>query len=890
MPPPEQAYAVPGRRSGRRLSRAAIAVGLATLLVTLGLWAIARRMVELQEQETLQHRADEPWLVLAGGLVSAALLTVLLEVMARRRDDALAFATIAERESVSILDAAREAFVAADLDGRICAWSEQAERLLGWTAEEVLGRPVVEVLVPPELRSRYGKDIDEIVAAGGVTEARRFEADVVDRSGRRFPVEVCLWRSASEDTVTNAIMHDITDRRRAADELVIARERALEASRMKSEFLATMSHEIRTPMNAVIGMTGLLLRTELDCEQRDYAETVRRSAEALLTVINDILDFSKIEAGRLDLELLDFELRTTVEEVADLLAEQAQEKGLELVTAIESEAPAVLHGDPGRLRQILLNLTSNAVKFTDEGEVVIRCSTIARPERPSERESRDDGRVTLRFEVRDTGCGVAAEDLDGLFASFTQADNSTTRRFGGTGLGLAIARQLTELMGGEIGATSTLGEGSTFWFTVVLDEVDEPVILSGAGRGLDGARVLIVDDNATNRRIVADSLTRWGMDVVEACGGEEAVEVFEQSLDAGPGFDLVLLDYHMPDADGLQVASRLQPWAGRDGTHLILLTSSGDRVPAARLDELGIACSLTKPVRQLILHDRIVATLNTLPATPVPGDDAEPRTDAAGPGPNVLVAEDNPVNQRVALRMLEKLGCVVDVVGNGEEAVQATLGHDYAIVFMDCQMPEMDGYEATREIRRREGAARHTPIVAMTAAAMAGDRERTLQAGMDDYVAKPVRFADLAAAVQQWRRGRPGEGDIATRRSARTRSGRQPPLDRAAVEELRAAVSGAAGGFLGLVEEFALTSTEQLRTMREAAAYANLDDVARLAHRLRGTTSTFGAYEATAAAEAVERAALAGRTSEVFTALDQLSESLERATAAVERLTGQART
>jgi two-component system sensor histidine kinase/response regulator len=716
--------------------------------------------------------------------------------------------------------------------------------------------------------------------AASLVDAERFETEVRHRDGHRFPVEVSLWRSPRDPHQANAIMHDITDRRRVADELAAAHEQALEASRMKSEFVATMSHEIRTPMNAVIGMTGLLLRTDLDAEQREYAETVRNSAEALLTVINDILDFSKIEAGRLELEMLDFDVRTAVEEVADLLAEAAQDKGLELVTAIDGEVPPLVRGDPGRLRQVLLNLAGNAVKFTETGEVVVHCSV----------DGQRDGSVALRFEVRDTGVGVDPERLDGLFDSFTQADSSTPRRYGGTGLGLAIARQLCELMGGEIGAASEPGGGSTFWFTLQVEPLEpapEPVPAAGADgrRALAGAHVLVVDDNATNRTILATSLATWGATTVEAADGDDAVAEFRSAAAVGRCFDLVLLDYHMPGDDGLAVAGRLGAAVPGVSARMILLTSSGDQVPAARLGALGIDCCLTKPVRQLVLHDRIVGALSAGPSEPLPPAPSPAPTDLLGAGVptglHVLVAEDNPVNQRVALRMLEKLGCVVDVVANGEEAVEAVLRHAYDVVFMDCQMPEMDGYEATREIRRRQDDGTRTPIVAMTAAAMAGDRERTLRSGMDDYVAKPVRFPDLTAAVLRWS---PGSGAPAVPRAGEPA---RPPIDLAAIDELRLVVGDAdpgGGEFSTLAAEFVAGAAEQLRAMQAAAARGDLAAVARAAHRVRGATTTFGAADASAVAEQVEQAAFAGQADEVAPAIERLAASLGRATAAVTRL------
>jgi PAS domain S-box-containing protein len=691
-----------------------------------------------------------PWLVLAVGLVSAALVTAVVEMAARRRDDALAFADDRAEETVSILDAAREAFVVVGDELRIERWSGQAERMFGWTAEEAIGLPIVDTFVPPERREEYSEALAVLPVVDHETAegARRFEAKVMDRHGRRFPIEISLWRSPRNPARVNAILHDITDRRQAADDLRRAHRQALAASQLKSEFVATMSHEIRTPMNGVIGMTALLLNTPLDEEQREYAETVRTSAEALLTVVNDILDFSKIEAGRLELEAIDFEVRRSVDEVIDLLNEQARMKGLDLIAMCAPDVPVMVHGDPGRLRQILLNLAGNAVKFTDEGEVVVSCAVAGA--------GHETDALRLRFEVHDTGVGVDPEKLDGLFDSFTQADSSTTRRYGGTGLGLAIARQLTELMGGQIGATSTPGLGSTFWFTVEVTPV----------------------------------------------------------------------------------------------------SPSGAAVAGAPPEPVAVAA----------------------------GRSSEP-AGAPVAGAHVLVAEDNPVNQRVAVRMLETLGCTVDVVADGEEAVRATREGDYAVVFMDCQMPGMDGFDATREIRRQEGLDRHTPIVAMTAAAMTADRDRTVEAGMDDFVAKPVRLTDLESALARWTVQRGGADPVGASPGVELIG--PAPIDLAAVEELRALVSSDDGGLTGLAAEFSSGATEQLHTMRTATDRGDLDLVARTAHHLRTTTTIFGAVEATADAEVVERAARRGDRESVPRALARLEVSLDRATTEVTRLVGQ---
>jgi PAS domain S-box-containing protein len=677
------------------------------------------------------------------GLVMMIGVVLLARALRQRRD---ADRTLAEREASTraILEAATDAFVSMDSHGVISGWNRQAHEIFGWTEAEAVGRDVFETVFPPESRELYvsrWKAIQE--ANDGVIESPRVEIVARHRDGRTFPAEVAGWPvHLGERWGFNAFVHDISERKAVEAALAAARDEALAASQLKSEFLANMSHEIRTPMNGVLGMTSLLLETDLSVEQREFAETVQASGEGLLNILNDILDFSKIEAGRLDLESIDFDLRGLVEDVAAMFSQPAHAKGIELVCSVPVEMPAVLRGDPGRLRQIVSNLVGNAVKFTSSGEVMLEL-TMAGDDATS---------TTMRFQVVDTGIGIAESDQAPVFESFSQADAGTTRRFGGTGLGLAISRQLVELMGGKIGVTSTVGSGSTFWFTVPLQR-GGPVAAPAPRPSLPGLRILIVDDNATNRDILTHFLQSWGVRSDAADGAVAARRVIAAATVAGDPFDAALLDLNMPEIDGIALGRAITGDTTHPPMKLVLLTSSGRVGEAERAREAGITTYLTKPVRQSQLHDCLATLLVTPPDVTDPAAEAATawvRTAPAGSSGRVLLAEDNLVNQRVASAMLVNLGYTVDIVGDGAEAVMAATTTRYRAILMDCQMPVMDGYEATAQIRSLHGESSRTPILAVTASAMKSDLARCLEAGMDDYLSKPVRLKALAAVMARW--------------------------------------------------------------------------------------------------------------------------------------------
>jgi PAS domain S-box-containing protein len=683
--------------------------------------------------------AKEWWALVRVGFPLAPLLAGALVAFLLWWGRLTATRLLAEQRTRVIVERALDAVVSMDASGLITGWNAHAEAVFGWGADEVIGRSLAKTIIPPDRRDAHTQGLARFLATGeGTLVDRRVETMAWHRDGYEFPVEISISpiRLRSSYTFT-AFVRDITERKRAEEELRRAMEAAEAANKAKSEFLATMSHEIRTPMNGIFGMTELALDTSNDAERRDFLVRARACAESLMTIINDVLDFSKIEAGKLDLECIEFDVRGVLDGVLDTLAIEAARKQLELVGIVDGDLPARLRGDPGRLRQIIMNLAGNALKFTDRGEIVIRMGRGPAVEASGDAPSMP-ATVQLRCTVQDTGIGIPPDKQQTIFESFTQADSSTTRRYGGTGLGLAISQRLVTMMGGAIGVESQPGRGSTFWFAVPCQE-GSALRAHEAVRALAGLRVLVVDDNATNRMFLLRTLQGWGCRPALASGGAEAFDLLVHAARGGEPFEIVLLDTQMPDLDGAATARRIRAEASLRDVAIVALTSISRSALDGVADQTFTAL-LPKPIKQAQLFETILLA-SRLREEPSPAA-VEARTT-----PTILVVDDNEANRIIAETALRRAGYTVHLATGGREAIESARQLAPDLILMDVQMPDVDGLTATAAIRADEGAARRTPIIALTAGTTSEDRNRCIAAGMDGYVTKPLRREGLLEAV-----------------------------------------------------------------------------------------------------------------------------------------------
>ncbi|MHB8526941.1 MAG: response regulator [Candidatus Acidiferrales bacterium] len=776
---------------------------------------------------------------------------------------------VAERTAYlnTLIETSPLGIVTADLEGRVKICNSAFEKLFQYARAEVAGVNLVALVTPVERNEESGEIVRRLAAGETVqatTQRRRSDGTLVDVEMYSVPLHV-----NGKHAGFLTLYQDITERKRAEQALREAKAQAEQANQAKSEFLANMSHEIRTPMNGILGMTQLALETPLSDEQREYLGMVKSSADSLLTLLNDILDFSKIEAGKLDLDLSPFALRESMGEALKALGHLAHRKGLELAWQVDAEAPEWLVGDCARLRQIVVNLVANAIKFTERGEVVVSVSA----------ENRTPESLELRFSVRDTGIGIPAEKQKLIFAAFTQADTSTTRKYGGTGLGLAISQRLVKMMDGTISVESESGKGSVFHVAVPLrlpDAAFVPPIAIDPGE-LRGLRALVVDDNQTNRLILTEMLNQWGMAPEQAATAKEALNILGRESKGSAAFRLMLIDAHMPDMDGFALAQSVKDMRGTSSLLTFMLSSSMHAGDMERSRQAGVAGFLMKPVQPSELLDAILNAVAGPHGRPLITDAIQPTRiiSHAGGRMRVLLAEDNLVNRQLAARLLEKQDHVVIVAKNGIEAVAAVEHEEFDIVLMDVQMPEMDGLEAIRVIRESEKVSgRHLPIISITAHVMKGDREKCLEAGADDYVPKPLKPVELFAAIERARGAAKGNG-TAHAVAPHVSDALNPAEVLEHVEDDRELLAE-------IIQLFESSLPAVLKELRESIAKGDGPEAARAAHTLKGSVGNFGRQAAYRAVEQLEAFAKQGDMSQTKPALLVVESELERLQTALE--------
>ena len=817
-----------------------------TLLMMLQfIWLIFRgnlgTLRTLADSTTRFSQGDHSVRIESGGAPEVRLATEAFNDMADNIEKLIA--SLADSEFRNRLLAATvaqssEAIWTRDLEGRITSWNAGASAMFGYGADEVMGNSVAINLLAAPAEEEAGM---ERVKKG---DSFTYESRAMTKGGSEIDVQCAVAPLQDEDNRVIGeicVAHDVTARNRAETELRAARTAADSASQAKSTFLARMSHEIRTPMNGVLGMTELLIESGLNATQRAFAETVQRSGKSLLGIINDILDFSKIEAGKLELERLDFDIRQSLEDTVELLAERAQSKGLELTCALPVDLVSRIHGDPLRLGQVITNLVGNAIKFTEKGEIVVSVLCVEDAERS----------LTLRFQISDTGAGISVEAQSRIFENFSQADGSTTRKYGGTGLGLAISKQLVEMMGGQLRLESTLGVGSMFWFELRFDKSEQQLNFDWILHNkVEGVRALIVENNATTRCLLHAQISSWHMSSRTAESAEDALDMLKQAAARGVPYDVVIIDKGIGGIGVLALAKAIKSDAAIAVARLIMLIPIGPYVDLREARYAGVQMCLTKPVRQSALYDCLVTVMSGGSKANVASRVEEKGTELTRQfnRGRLLLAEDNTVNQQVALAILEIEGYAVTLATNGLEAVAAFSSGTFDAILMDCHMPEMDGFEATRRIREMEKLRKleRTPVIALTANAMQQDRDECLKAEMDDHLSKPYTRMQMRTMLDLWVPVKAADPALAGRvpalASPEPAAACGAVIDRAALDSLREIErSGKANMVKRIIDSYLSDAPKLIRAMKQAAEADNRPDLARAAHTLKSSSANLGA-------------------------------------------------